>query len=199
VARTRSVSAHRSVMRAAVELVAERGFDATSMDAIADASGVSKATIYKHWPDKEALMLEIMAEMTGLNSRPKFDSGNVRADMAAVLAYRPEENAETRERIMPHFMAYSALHPAFGRAWRTTVMEPPRRELTRLIQQGIAAGELSKEIDFDFALALLIGPIIYRHVFLHKGEADHSKLAAQVVESFWRAWGAPPGKRGVRP
>jgi len=105
-------------MHAAVELVAERGVDATSMDAIADSSGVGKATIYKRWPDKEALMLEIMAEMNGIHTRPKFDSGDTRADMTAVLAYRSRENAEARERIMPHFMAYSARHPEFGRAWR---------------------------------------------------------------------------------
>ena len=191
-ARMRSVSAHRKVIQAAVQLVAARGFDATSMDAIAESSGVSKATIYKHWPDKEALMLELMAEMSGLHSRPKFDSGNVRADMAAVLGYRPEENGETRERIMPHFMAYSARHPAFGRAWRSMVMEPPRRELTHLLKKGIASGQLSNQIDFEVALALLIGPILYRHVFLYKGEADHGDLAAQVVESFWRAWGVRP-------
>jgi len=80
-ARTRSASAHQRVLNAAVELVAERGVDATSMDAIADCSGVSKATIYKHWPDKEALMLEMMAQMAGIHARPKFDSGNTRADM----------------------------------------------------------------------------------------------------------------------
>ena len=46
--RTRSADAHRKVLDAALELFAERGIDATSMDAIAEASGVSKATIYKH-------------------------------------------------------------------------------------------------------------------------------------------------------
>jgi len=71
-ARTRSASAHQRVLNAAVELVAERGVDATSMDAIADCSGVSKATIYKHWPDKEALMLEMMAQMAGIHARPSL-------------------------------------------------------------------------------------------------------------------------------
>ena len=38
-----------------MQLFSERGIDATSMDAIAETSGVSKATIYKHWQDKDAL------------------------------------------------------------------------------------------------------------------------------------------------
>lgn len=74
--RTRSASAHKRVLQAALELVAQRGFDATSMDAVALKSRVSKATIYKHWSDKKALMLELMAELNGLRDRPSFDSGN---------------------------------------------------------------------------------------------------------------------------
>ena len=54
-ARQKSAQAHRRVLDAAIGLFAEYGIDATSMDAIAEASSVSKATIYKHWPDKDAL------------------------------------------------------------------------------------------------------------------------------------------------
>src|SRR5438477_3763656 len=135
--RTRSASAHRRVLDAALELVAERGVDATSMDAIAEKSGVSKATIYKHWADKDALLLEMVADIHGLHARPEFDSGDTRADMAAVLGYRAPENAGIRERIMPHFIAYSARNAAFGIAWRNMVLEPPLRELKHLMELGI--------------------------------------------------------------
>ena len=101
-ARTRSASAHKRVLLAALELVAEQGVDATSMDAIARKSGVSKATIYKHWADKDALLLEMLAEVHGLSTRPVFDSGNTKADMVAILSYRPRKDAVTRERITPH-------------------------------------------------------------------------------------------------
>src|SRR3954469_8655693 len=83
--RTRSASAHRKVLDAALDLVAARGVDGASMDAIAESSGVSKATLYKHWSDKEALLLELMAEIHGLHARPVFDSGDTRADIVAVL------------------------------------------------------------------------------------------------------------------
>src|SRR5215467_4272614 len=106
-ARTRSLSAHQKVLDAALELVAAAGVEATSMDAIARKSGVSKATIYKHWTDKDALLLEMMCTLAGLTSRPVFDSGNVREDIIAVLSYHPNERAELRERLMPRFIAYS--------------------------------------------------------------------------------------------
>jgi AcrR family transcriptional regulator len=190
-ARTRSASAHQKVLDATFALMAERGVDATSMDAIAEASGVSKATIYKHWADKDALLLEMMAHASGLHARPKFDSGDTRADIVAVLAYRAPERAEMRERIMPQFLAYSARNPTFGQAWRNIAMDPPRRELTRLLREGIRKGELSPKIDLDLSLTMLLGPIIYWHVFLNQKKltGNPSTLAEGVVDAFWKAFG----------
>lgn len=193
--RTRSASAHKKVLQAALELVAERGFDATSMDGVAQKSGVSKATIYKHWPDKAALMLEMMAEVNGLRDRPSFDSGNTRSDMIAVLSYRPSENAGMRERILPHFMAYAGSNPTVAMAWRQMVAEPPRRELTHLIQLGIQKAELTPKLDIEFCLALLLGPMVYWHIFLRRNAENPKPLAESVIDVFWRAFGVMKKKR----
>jgi AcrR family transcriptional regulator len=188
-ARTQSATAHQKVLDAAVQLVAERGADATSMDAIARKSGVSKATIYKHWADKDALLLDMLAEVHGLHRRPTFDSGNTKASMVAVLAYRPAENAELREQIMPHFVAYGARNVEFGMAWRNMVMEPPRQELKRLMKLGIKRNELLPDLDLDLCLTLLLGPMIYWYAFL-KGKSPAPKsLAEGVVDAFWKAFG----------
>jgi AcrR family transcriptional regulator len=63
-ARGLSERANQNVLETAAELFADPGIDGTSMDAIAVASGVSKATIYKHWADKEALCLEVLVKRT---------------------------------------------------------------------------------------------------------------------------------------
>jgi len=127
--RPRSTRAHTEVLDAAQTLFAERGFDATSMDAIAAASGVSKATIYKHWPDKDALCLEVMERIHGREGPfHDLDSGDLRADLAAVLGHRPPERYnELRERIIPHLIAYSARNPEFAQAWRARALTPPQR------------------------------------------------------------------------
>jgi len=188
-ARARSARAHETVLRAAQELVAERGIEATSVEAIARKSGVSKATIYKHWPAKEALLLEMLAGVFGLQQRPAFDSGNIKADIAAVLAYQPSKNFELQERIRPHLMAYSVTHAAFGQAWRNMVMEPPRRELRRLLKEGVKKGELSPDVDPDLSLILLLGPMMYWYIFLRPAPQDPTLLAEKVVDAFWRAFG----------
>ena len=188
--RPRSDIAHKKVLEAALSLMAERGLDTTSMDAIAGRSGVSKATIYNHWPNKEALLLEAMATLHGLRERPAFDSGDSRADMIAVLAYQPaRKRASLQERIWPHFVAYSARNPRFGQAWRTMALGPPREELSRLVTQAVEAGELTAVPPSDLALSLLLGPIIYNHIFGRSKACQPEELARIVVDEFWQAFG----------
>ena len=115
-ARTPSKQAHNKVLEASLELFAEQGIDATSMDAIAEASGVSKATIYKHWKDKGDLALEALFLMFELDVEPpEFNSGDLRKDFVDVLTYQPSpERQAMKQRIMPHVMAYAARNEAFG-------------------------------------------------------------------------------------
>ena len=110
--RPRSPEAHQKVLRAALDLFGERGIDATSMDAIAHASGVSKATIYNHWADKDALLLEVMLLVNGLDREPEdVDSGDLCRDLTTVLCRRPpDEFDQARTRMMPTLIAYSAVH-----------------------------------------------------------------------------------------
>ncbi len=196
-ARPRSAQAHRKVIEAATGLFAERGIDATSMDAIAEASGVSKATIYKHWPDKDSLCLEVLGYLHGLDEEPPiFDSGDWRADLIAQLRYQPAADRKTvRERITPHLIAYAARNREFGIAWRAKVVEPARVALKNLVRRGEQRGILKPGIDPEVAIALLLGPMIYRHVFVNKmGGKAPKDLEAHVADAFLGAF-ANVGRR----
>src|ERR1700761_2702382 len=153
--RSRSQSAHDRVLRAALDLFAERGIEATSMDSIAQVSGVSKATIYNHWANKEALLIEVMLFLNGLDrERDEVDSGDICRDLAAILSRRPPNEFDaTRDRIMPSLIAYSAVHPEFGEAWRHRVMEPPRKSLKRILRRAMQRGLLPTDLNLDHSMA----------------------------------------------
>src|ERR1017187_7301852 len=104
-----SQRAHLKVLEGATELFAEKGIDGTSIDAIAASSGVSKATIYKHWADKDALCLEVLVHIHEPEEKPPDrDSGDLRADLEEFLTYEPaHRKADLQKRIMPHLIAYS--------------------------------------------------------------------------------------------
>jgi AcrR family transcriptional regulator len=190
-ARPRSKEAHEKTLRTALALFGERGIEATSMDAIARASGVSKATIYNHWADKEALLMDVMVLVHGLDrEREDVDTGDLCRDLATVLTRRPPDEFDgARDRLTPSLIAYSATHQQFGMAWRHRVMEPPRQSLKRILQRGIKRGLLPKSLDLEIAIALLLGPMLYTHIFQKERKAKGPDIGPQAAEAFWRAFG----------
>ena len=188
--RPRSLEAHEKVLNAALALFAERGIEATSMDSIAQASGVSKATIYNHWDDKEALLLEVMLMVNGLDREPEdVDTGDLQRDLTTVLTRKPPDQFDdARNRMMPSMIAYSALHPEFGKAWRHRVMEPPRQCLKRVLRRGMARGVLPQNLDLEAAMALLLGPMLYAHVFHKEQPSSAPDLGPLTAQTFWRAY-----------
>ncbi len=195
--RPRSVESHKKVLQAAVQLFSERGIDATSMDAIAETSGVSKATIYKHWRDKDALCLEVMGYLHGLDEEPPlFDSGDFRADLIAQLQYHPAADRQAlREKMTPQMIAYASQNRAMGLLWRARVVEPARVALANMIKRGEKRGILHRGIDPEVGIALLLGPMIYRHVFVSKlGGKAPKDLEIHVADAFLAAFGIEPRK-----
>src|SRR5262245_17907407 len=184
-ARGLSQRAHHKVLEAALSLFAEKGIDATSVDAIAVKSGVSKATIYKHWADKDALCMEVLVYIHELDDGPPdVDSGDLKADLVAYLVYEPSQRkAELQKRIMPHLIAYSARNQEFGRAWKTRVLERARTGLKKLVRRGMDCGTFPAVLDEELAVTLLLGPMMFCYILGPR--LDRKWLAEGTVESFW--------------
>lgn len=163
------------------------------MDAVTEKSGVSKATIYKHWKDKDALALEALSLMLGLDEEPpKFDSGNLRQDLVDALTYQPSpDRLEMKNRMMPHVMAYAARNRTFGEQWRMLAIERPQARLKNLIKHGIEHRQLVSKINLETGLALLLGPMLYWHIFVGKKSLGPipKDLATEVVNAFWKVYG----------
>src|SRR6201996_2398704 len=63
--RPRSQAAHDAVLNAALRLVTQRGFRSVSVNEIAAEAGVGKMTIYRHWPNKAALVMDSVLVLIG--------------------------------------------------------------------------------------------------------------------------------------
>jgi AcrR family transcriptional regulator len=156
---------------------------------------VSKATIYKHWADKDKLALEVLSYVHGLDKEvPVFDSGDTKADLIAQLNYQPApDRSEIRERFMPHVIAYSAHNRVFGAAWRKTVVEKQRAALGIILERGVELRQLVRGLDRDLSIAILVGPMIYRHIFLNSfGGRPPLNFAEEIVDAFWKAFALTP-------
>jgi AcrR family transcriptional regulator len=198
--RSRSIEAHEKVLRAALDLFAKRGVEAASMDAIAQQSGVSKATIYNHWEDKEALLLEVMCFIHGLDrEREDVDTGDLCRDLSTVLTRRhPEEFDEHHQRIVPALIAYSATHKEFGKAWRNRVMEPPRKAIRNLLRRAIDRGLLPRSLNLEHSMALLLGPVLYVHIFPGEARLTKDDIGPAAAEAFCRAFAIEKKQSGEK-
>ncbi len=188
-ARTPSVEAHEKALDAAIRLIEERGIEGTSMDAIAQLSGVSKATVYKHWKDKEALFIEVICSLRQLP--PEFRSGNSRQDLIDFLTHLSKaDKPDKLMKIWPRVIGYAAANPKFGLALQDCSFGPRRAQVARILAEGAERGDLPAGIDPNFAMDFLIGPIMHRRF---AGNILSADFPEQVVDTFLR------GVRGITP
>ena len=130
---------------------------------------------------------------------PEVDTGDLRTDLVTVLSHQPpEQHAEARRRLMPHLLAYGVRNPAFGKAWRVRVLEPPRAQLTAALERAIARGALPADLRIDIALAQLVGPMVYAHIMTLIDREEPAGIRELIVDAFIRSYGVPEGKAGAR-
>ena len=80
-ARPRSDEARRKALEAARELIVEKGVVNLTIEDVAARSGVAKTTIYRHWPERTALIVDTVNAMFEHLRTP--DTGSLRGDLEA--------------------------------------------------------------------------------------------------------------------
>ncbi|MEW6474382.1 MAG: TetR/AcrR family transcriptional regulator [Actinomycetota bacterium] len=175
VERTRGV-----VLAVARNLLLEEGWDAVTHLRVAAASGVARATVYRHWPSCADLLHDVLrreAEMS--HSRP---TGRLRQDLIAELdALRRQLGAPTLAGVLAVLMERSLYDPELAPVKHSVVAEISR-VLRQCLCDGIDDGDLPATLDVDLAMARLLGPLLYRR--LASGERLTPTVVAAVVDSF---------------
>lgn len=166
--RPRDPNADAAILRAAVDLLIERGIDNTSMEAIAKRAGVAKVTVYKRWKSKEDLLAQAIEQAReDIPGVPPTAAATDLPDLIeALLPQWGATLAHPKYRLLAaRLLGAGPSHPALLNAyWHHHVL--PRRERSRaLLQQAQAAGALSPTADLDILLDMLNGAIIH-HLLL---------------------------------
>jgi hypothetical protein len=86
-------------------------------------------------------------------------------------------------------IAYSATHLEFGKTWRSRVMEGPKRRVRRILEQAMGDGRLNKTLEVSICQALLLGPMMFLHIF--GSDFDVITLGRASAETFCRAYETP--------
>jgi AcrR family transcriptional regulator len=181
--RTRAEAAPQRILDAAFRLVGEEGPAQVRIDAIAEAAGVGKQTIYRWWPTKTAVVMDALVQQT-MAETPFPDTGDTRADLrahmrAVIRLFRSPTGSVIRE-VVAEAQADSAVAEEFrARFWQ------PRRDLsTACLKAGIARGQVREDLPVETALDVIYGVLWVRLLIGHR-KLDRLVLD-QIFDVVWR-------------
>jgi AcrR family transcriptional regulator len=192
--RPRSAASHQAILRATLELLAEKGLRAMSMDAVAQRAGVSKATIYRRWKSKEELIEELLDTLVALI--PPVDTGDPRDDMLA--AGRVVQGAAgPMIKLIPALVSEAATNPEFAEVFRAKLVEPRRAQIRDFFERAVAGGEFRADADLEFMTDVTFGTITMRSQIAGDSFDGLTDDQARIWDMLVEAYGTPKGKRAL--
>jgi AcrR family transcriptional regulator len=179
--RPRSERAHRAILQAANELLESEGFAAVTVETIAERAGVSKATIYRWWPNRAAVVMDGFLSL--VSSKVPFPhTGRARADIRIHMRRLAEAFSGKIGRTVAALIAEGQSDPELAEALRSRWLSVRRAEARKILELGIERGELREDLDLEVAVDVLYGPIYYRMLVGHAPlEEDFANALADHV------------------
>jgi AcrR family transcriptional regulator len=175
--RPRSERIDRAILDAALRLMAAEGYARMSMDRVAAAAGVTKATIYRRYPGKAALATAALADLR--ERRPVPASDDPRADLVEELErFRAGIERPRGMAMLGTVLAEEAHTPELIEHFRRDVVLPRRARLREILRRA----RLRDGLDAETAAAMLVGS--YYATYLARGRPPRSwarRLADAVL------------------
>jgi AcrR family transcriptional regulator len=183
----------RKVMSGTIELIERHSYQSVTVDAIVRASGVSKSTIYRHWPSRESLVLEALTHRTNVATNTP-DTGDAFADLhtyiAKLAAYL---NFGAGASTVANVVRDALNDDDFGDLLRATMVHNRRRTFATIIRLGQTRKQIPPDIDVEIVVDALYGAIHHRVLVTREplDKAFVDGLAALAARSLSQPGGSP--------
>ncbi len=168
--RPRSTQSHQAILQATLELLGEVGFEAMSIDAIANRAGVGKTTIYRRYAGKEELVADAIESFREDVVIP--DTGNLWSDIDALI-----ENA-ARITLTPlgrqtvaMIISSASSNSQFAQIYWTKYLQPRRQAFTVVIERAKARNEIQPDLDAGLVFDAMSGIMLYGLIFQPTNES----------------------------
>lgn len=189
--RPRSEAIRRRILRAAREIMDMEGFGGVNIEAIAARAGVGKPTVYRSWPNAQAVA---MAAMLDSGEQP----ATARRAARGLQALRRQLHAVAKVFASPlgrnvtMMLASAEPDTELAKVFRHHFILARREEGREFLSQAISAGELRRDVELDVALDLIYAPVFYRLL------VGHAPLDARFTDAVLdhALAGLKPRRRG---
>jgi AcrR family transcriptional regulator len=183
--RPRSEQARQEILKTAYKLLRDKGFNAVGSHEIAQAAGVSSATLYRWWKSKEEILFDACFEhMRPILTIPETGSGltRLRRYVLSASEFLVSEDGTVLARVL------TGIHEdqRFRRMFLERYVNQRRQIQRAIIEDSIALGELQPTTDPELLIDMLSGPLFFRwlqgHAPLDKGFAK--RIFDKVIPAF---------------
>lgn len=182
--RPRSLQAHQAILKAALELLAEVGYERMSIEAIATRGRVGKTTIYRRYSTKAELVADAIESIREEVVIP--DKGNIWEDIDALI-----ENAASitfnplGRQAVAMIISSASSNSEFAGIYSTKYLQPRREAFTAVIERAKARKEIRADLDANFVFDVMSGMMLYGLIFPPTSESweDYVRRAVEEVIS----------------
>ncbi|HVA13825.1 MAG TPA: TetR/AcrR family transcriptional regulator [Stellaceae bacterium] len=166
------------ILAAALAELGEIGYGAFAIESVAARAGVGKSTIYRHWPDKLALIAAAFAILHE-GAAPDLADGAPREKLERILRHVAAMVADSPFSVCLPALIDAAERDSALRRFHHRFQAEARKPLIGLIAAGIASGDFPARLDAELAALSLLGAIFFRR--LMTGETfDPARVGALI-------------------
>ena len=170
----------QEILDAALEVLADVGYDRLTMDAVAHRAKASKATLYRRWNSKATLVVEALARVKGVPVIP--DTGDLRTDLLQTFCGLGGLTDHDTTATLGAVLTAVSTDPEFAVEFRRQVVEPKARVSRLIFERARDRGELRDDLDLDIVVPALAGIVLHRvYVF---GDKPDPQLIERAVDQI---------------
>ena len=194
--RKRDHTRDAEILDAAVEVLAETGYDGMTIDMVATRAKAGKATLYRRWASKDELVIDAVACMKKENLAVENlpDTGTLRGDLVAMIKPPSIQDSQKKMQIMAGLASMLNTNPELAEAAHAAIVEPRAAVNRFFMQRAIDRGEIPADADIE-TLALVSQAMgSYRSLLLRK-PIDRDFIVRIIDSVVLPALGITPPKQ----
>jgi AcrR family transcriptional regulator len=192
--RKRNHARDPEILAAALDVLAETGYDGMTIDMVAARAKAGKATLYRRWPSKAELVIDAVVCMrsSDIDFENLPDTGTLRGDLIAMIKPHTIEDGERKLQVMAGLVSILSREPDLADAVHAAIVEP-RAAVNRLFMRRAAArGEIPADTDIE-TLSLITPSMAAYRVLVLKKPVDRPFLVSLIDGVLLPAVGLRPG------
>jgi AcrR family transcriptional regulator len=175
------------VLKAAARHLAEYGYEAMSVAAVAEEAGTTRQALYRRWPGKAELSAAAVAAFA--DQATEADSADPFADLVAELADFQRGVSRPGRLSLVGTMLQDSVEADVRARYQAQVVGPRRRRLRLILDRAQRLGMIDADADLDVAVTMCTGSWYARAL---AGSRPPRNWPLRTAALLWRAVGGSP-------